>query len=98
MGMFDTLYAPCPMCKERVEIQSKSGPCVLEEFNWEDDLPIWLMLDLDGTIETCYKCNRRFRIRFDLEVKVNIKCTEPVDNLDVVEWTDRQNKEKKDGE
>lgn len=36
MGMFDSVYVPCPNCGEEKEFQSKSGDCFLNVFTLED--------------------------------------------------------------
>lgn len=39
MGMFDTVFMNCPMCKERLEVQSKGGECILAEYELQDAPP-----------------------------------------------------------
>ena len=36
MGMFDSVYIPCPKCGLRQEAQSKSGDCLLRVYSIED--------------------------------------------------------------
>lgn len=39
MGVYDTIYFPCPNCGEEICAQSKSGPCVLDVFS-ADKVPL----------------------------------------------------------
>lgn len=36
MGMFNTVYVKCPACGERVGFQTKSGSCLLNNYNVEN--------------------------------------------------------------
>lgn len=40
MGMFDSVYVNCPACKARVELQSKAGDCMLNDFELFNAPPI----------------------------------------------------------
>lgn len=44
MGMFDTIWVKCPQCQADVDFQSKSGQCILGEYEL-DDCPDDVMLD-----------------------------------------------------
>lgn len=86
MGMFDTFVIPCLFCKSDVEEQTKSGPCTLATYKWNDpNLPVWLMEDFNNLEMECYECHRRFVVRFDFEVIVKGQKLEPVNNLDLLE-------------
>lgn len=95
MGLFDSLIVICPNCGKKTEIQSKVGPCVLDMFKWEDDLPVWLMASLDNTTETCDACGKIFLIKFGLKWQVTDKSLEPADNLDYVKWIEENRKKEK---
>jgi len=90
VGLFDSLYYFCPLCGAENETQSKSGPCLLDTFKFKDDLPLWLMEDLNGSEETCAKCKKKLKLIFDLKVTIKKKAIEPIDNLDFVEFTYRK--------
>lgn len=62
MGMFDSLYVGCPDCKEEVEFQSKAGECCLGRYNLQD-VPLKILIDLDGKSENCPCCHRYIVIR-----------------------------------
>ena len=86
MGMFDSLIVTCLFCKEEIEEQTKSGPCMMQYFKWDDpDLPVWMMQEFNNTEIECYSCNRRFIVRYDYEIIVKSRKLEPVDNLDLLE-------------
>ena len=86
MGLFDSLYFPCPRCGERINEQTKNGPCLLEDFNIEDELPEWLMLDLDNTVGTCYKCNAPYKIDFGVRITVSRKVVRSLSSIEEFEW------------
>ena len=52
MGMFDSLFIVCSSCGKRVEFQSKSGNCVLSEYNVGDVSPE-IAGDLHGRSKQC---------------------------------------------
>jgi hypothetical protein len=93
MGLFDSLIWSCPFCGVNNEAQTKSGPCLLDDFHMEDDLPLWLMEDLNGSEEVCVGCTKRLKLVFDLKIKVKKKAVEPVDNLDIIELAYRKKEE-----
>lgn len=86
MGCFDSLIIPCLFCKTNIEEQTKSGPCMLESYKWDDpNLPTWMMQEFNGAEVQCYECERTFRIIYDYEVIVKERKLETVDNLDYLE-------------
>jgi hypothetical protein len=85
VGMFDSLYFNCIFCSEENIEQTKSGPCLLDDYKFEENLPIWLMESMNGEEIRCYKCKKKQKLVFDIEIKVNKKIIEPVDNLDYIE-------------
>jgi hypothetical protein len=85
VGLFDSLYFRCPFCGESNEEQTKAGPCLLDSFQFEKDLPAWVMEDFNGTETRCFKCQKRFKFVFDIEIKVKRKELLPLDNLDYIE-------------
>lgn len=44
MGMYDTIWVKCPQCKSDVDFQSKSGECILGQYEI-DNCPDDVMLD-----------------------------------------------------
>ncbi|WP_156829747.1 hypothetical protein [Methylovulum miyakonense] len=46
MGMFDSVYVPCPKCGELNEFQSKGGDCLLNEYTLEN-APANVLLDIN---------------------------------------------------
>lgn len=68
MGMFDSIYAPCPKCGEDAEFQSKSGDCFLNVYNLHN-VPVDALY---GTINDqckCLNCGTVFVIKFKTKVK-----------------------------
>jgi hypothetical protein len=63
MGLFDSVWMPCPGCGTAIEFQSKAGECGLTSYSM-DDAPLRILADIDGDIESCPKCERvaHFRI------------------------------------
>jgi len=60
MGMYDTVNVPCPKCGEVQGFQSKSGQCLLQEFDL-DNCPPDVLQDVNRhSPATCTKCNTKF--------------------------------------
>lgn len=57
MGMFDSVILVCPLCKQDVEAQSKSGPCMLKKYTIQD-APISVLENCEAWCETCQRCLR----------------------------------------
>jgi hypothetical protein len=57
MGMYDTIHIPCPKCQTPVDIQSKGGECLLNNYTL-DTAPVDVLLGLmdRGYIDQCDKC------------------------------------------
>lgn len=55
MGMFDSLYADCPTCGEKIEFQSKADECDLASFTIDNALRL-VLLDVLNDPERCRKC------------------------------------------
>lgn len=95
--MFDSLIVPCLFCKEDVIEQTKSGPCDLANYKWDEpNLPTWLMETFNGSEIECYNCGKKFRIVFDFEVVIKDRRLETINNLDYLELK-YDEKEKRDG-
>ena len=81
MGMYDTIYADCPLCKERngLGFQTKTGECTLASYTLEN-APLEVLQDRyrlfeRGTI--CQKCNKRFKLNVEIGIiKKEIICDE----------------------
>lgn len=56
MSCFDTLLIPCAWCSESIEVQTKAGPCHLEEYPLPEASPAQ-KADVAGE-HTCSKCKR----------------------------------------
>jgi len=64
MGMFDTITFLCPQCKESLEVQSKAGDCLLNDFNFKE-VPILIAEDIKGEKVYCGNCDLSFKIELD---------------------------------
>jgi predicted RNA-binding Zn-ribbon protein involved in translation (DUF1610 family) len=62
MGMFDTVYVECPGCGEEVEMQTKTGPCLLGQYSL-DSAPPEVLLGVANEPECCPECFEEFIIR-----------------------------------
>lgn len=67
MGMFDSVYVRCPRCNESIEFQSKAGDCSLAGYS-PSAVPMAIALDLDGSSETCPKCNKLVTLHMPMRV------------------------------
>lgn len=57
MGMFDSLYLPCPRCGEGVEFQSKADECSMTVWRSVDDAPTDVLYDVMNEPAYCRKCD-----------------------------------------
>ncbi len=55
MGMFDTVFAECPVCRALVEFQSKAGACEFKRYRL-DSVPPEVARDIKGNSEICDNC------------------------------------------
>lgn len=79
MGMFDSVFVPCPICKKLIEFQSKAGECNLKKYHYTS-VPANIAMDIkskdyDGKpydVITC--CEKQFYLSATIErVSMNIK-------------------------
>lgn len=61
MGMFDTVHVKCPACGEILELQSKAGHCILNEYNL-DNVPAHIAGDLINRELDCRYCGAELKI------------------------------------
>lgn len=64
MGMYDSVVARCPSCGEKVEFQTKMGPCELRKYK-PSSVPVIIAAALDGSVEAC-ACGARVTLRSTL--------------------------------
>jgi len=62
MGMFDSIYAPCPKCNILVETQSKRGDCSLKRYH-VNSVPFEIAQDINGNRMKCRGCGTEFTLR-----------------------------------
>jgi len=77
MGMFDSILVKCPHCNNKLEFQSKSGPCMLASFEG-NKIPLMVAISSEEDIVKCKKCKKNIQIEFDLpdmEVGYKLKIT-----------------------
>lgn len=55
MGLFDSVYVPCPNCGKSVEFQSKQGECYMQNFTC-DDAPTEILMDIANAPHFCQAC------------------------------------------
>lgn len=67
MGMFDRVVFTCPSCGASVEVQSKSGDCMLDSFG-PDMVPIQIAASIEGDTVHCESCNGTFVVCSAMEV------------------------------
>ncbi len=72
MGMFDSLYVKCPKCNNKLEFQSKSGICCLDNYN-KSNLTPEVAIGMNGTIVRCQFCNNRIQLVCKIPRKVKLK-------------------------
>lgn len=62
MGMFDTVKVPCPVCNTIEDFQSKSGDCLLWEYELHDAPADVLMGVNRHSPYTCRSCGTKFEV------------------------------------
>jgi len=68
MGMFDTVIVKCPKCNEINYVQTKTGECMLSNYQWETlENPI-IANGVTGEIVNCTKCDCYFELLADVVV------------------------------
>lgn len=67
MGMFDSVFASCPECLEKVEFQSKAGECRGHYYSTEA-VPYVIATALEGTSRECPVCKSLVTLKFSIEV------------------------------
>lgn len=76
MGMYDTVMVPCPKCGKKSGFQSKSGPCLLNDFELED-VPADVIEDvMRHGPATCGSCGTIYGVRYTVVSKVDAKSVE----------------------
>lgn len=58
MGLFDSVYVPCPKCGEPVEFQSKADPDPYMRRYTLDDAPGFILSDVMNAPDHCMKCDQ----------------------------------------
>ena len=71
MGMFDTVVVKCPHCVEDVEMQTKTGPCVLDVYTI-DNLEMSVAVGVIG-VNHCHNCHGAFKIELETQPKFVVK-------------------------
>ena len=78
MGMYDIIRAPCPKCSTPIELQSKSGACLLQEFTL-DDAPPEVLAGVNALAPyRCGRCGSYVRIEEENGVAFPVQVGRPV--------------------
>jgi hypothetical protein len=72
MGMFDTVYATCPKCKNQMMDQIKHGPCDMVTYRIADEMDLDDAMLVHGSSMYCSKCKIGFDVITDLPQRVNV--------------------------
>lgn len=70
-GMYDSIIADCPKCGEKMELQSKSGACLLDRYDI-NLCPVEVSIGLNGDMWKCQFCNTIFVVKLPLPDKVKL--------------------------
>ena len=71
MGMFDSVYVNCKECGSKLEFQSKSGPCDLNQYTI-NNAPPEVLIDLNMDIQECKSCHHQNQIHVQVMTCVTI--------------------------
>ena len=70
MGVYDSVFLPCPKCGELEEAQSKSGDCLCRIFEF-GKAPDDVMINVNRHAPfKCFKCGTNFKVEFNPEPKI----------------------------
>ncbi len=83
MGMFDSVFVPCPKCGEMLEFQSKEGKCYSKRYS-HSSVPAGIARDLIG----CDSNNRPYNLAYCCGKNFRLKAKVPRIYMDLVEWKD----------
>lgn len=73
MGMYDSVYVPCPKCGELTDFQTKSGNCTLSEYTLEN-APEDVLFDINRhSPYTCNNCQTKFSVKITYKTEVVIE-------------------------
>lgn len=63
VGLFDSIYLECPVCKATVEVQSKAadGGPRMNVFP-ADEVPVSVAADIHGEVVWCTTCKKRWEV------------------------------------
>ena len=64
MGMYDSVFHPCPWCGAENEAQSKSGECIMSKYDFRH-APLEVLWGLEDN-GTCEKCDKEYYFDFDI--------------------------------
>lgn len=68
MGMFDTIWVPCPKCGQKQGAQTKSGDCILADYELDEAPPDAMSAVNTYAPFTCSKCGTKFEVDFLIRV------------------------------
>lgn len=61
MGVYDSIWVPCPNCQKPYEAQTKSGPCILDVFTLAD-APDDVLEDVNRHAPFTCECGCEFKV------------------------------------
>lgn len=61
MGMYDTVIIKCWQCGEEIQLQSKSGDCILKVYKLEET-PADVLGDIIGETGNCPNCGAIYKV------------------------------------
>lgn len=82
MGCYDTVMVPCPTCGNREPFQTKSGECLLREYDLEK-APMEVLWDVNRHAPyDCSACGAKFWVAGTREVHVTSELWTKAKDLD----------------
>lgn len=68
MGVYDSIWVPCPNCQAPYEAQTKSGPCRMEQFSLAD-APADVLKDVNRHAPFTCDCGCEFKVEGRVSVR-----------------------------
>ncbi len=70
MGCYDSVFIDCD-CGDRIEFQSKRGPCDYVEYDI-NTMPVALAADLQDESSTCKRCGKTVTLKMYFNVHISV--------------------------
>lgn len=84
MGMFDSVFAPCPICGKTLEFQSKAGECNFKKYH-HSKVPAEIANEFDefGTGYNVVCCKKKWQLKIIIPIP---RVSMIIEEVNAKEW------------